>query len=173
MIENRKFHVAENSSYTGWYVAWKKTSNCTRYLHKDLKFHRNTEFSVGGLHERGTAPGYWMTEMEAQIALSKYFLNQQIERGQSMITLSNGVEISEDTIVSALKKAGIAVEPKHIFAAGDVARGRCGVRIIASGSSGLLTSYDLDGATWSTGQKSFEDNSYKYLGKLRDMINLP
>lgn len=29
-----------------------------------------------------------------------------------MIKLSNGVEISEDTVVSALKKAGISVEPK-------------------------------------------------------------
>lgn len=30
-----------------------------------------------------------------------------------MIKLSNGVEISEDTVVSALKKAGIKVEPRE------------------------------------------------------------
>jgi len=30
-----------------------------------------------------------------------------------MIKLSNGVEISEDTVVSALKKCGIEVEPEQ------------------------------------------------------------
>jgi hypothetical protein len=33
-------------------------------------------------------------------------------RGLKMIKLSTGVEISEDTVISALKKAGISVEPK-------------------------------------------------------------
>lgn len=42
----------------------------------------------------------------------------------SMIKLSSGVEISEETVVAALKKVGIETEPskpKHIFEAGDVA----------------------------------------------------
>lgn len=37
-----------------------------------------------------------------------------------MIKLSNGVEVSEETVVNALKKAGITTEPVHIFKPGNI-----------------------------------------------------
>ena len=38
-----------------------------------------------------------------------------------LMKLSNGVELSEETVISALKAKGINVEPRHEFVAGDVA----------------------------------------------------
>jgi len=101
-----------------------------------------------------------------------------------MIKLSSGVELSEDTVVAALKKAGISVEPrrsptasvpKHIFKAGDVAYYggieslgnwrfivSAGGKLYAIGSNGLPTG--------SYSQKDFEYHHYKYAGKQYDLL---
>lgn len=91
-----------------------------------------------------------------------------------MIKLSNGVELSEDTVVSALKKAGINVEPKHIFEAGDVAyvgsmKSPYDWRLIFSFTGSL---YSVNQAGYKQGdgtQGYFERNHYKYVGR---QINL-
>lgn len=90
-----------------------------------------------------------------------------------MIKLSTGVEISEDTVISALKKAGISVEPKHIWCAGDVAyKNRIKIpdnwRLIVS-VNGELLSVNYHGIV---GAKSvyFGLNGYQYAGKQRDLL---
>jgi len=101
----------------------------------------------------------------------------------SMIKLSSGVEISEQTVLSALQSAGIEVKPKHIFESGDVAYyggreskddWRFMVRI-----NGKLYSVNLGGAeaalfnhNLNHSQKYFERNNYKFAGKLRDLIEI-
>jgi hypothetical protein len=93
-----------------------------------------------------------------------------------MIKLSNGVELSEDTVVSALKKAGISVEPKHVFSPGDIAYHsgntttpncwrlitKIGGKLIAIGLNGLPSG--------SYNQKDFEYHGYKYVGKIWDLV---
>lgn len=91
-----------------------------------------------------------------------------------MIKLSNGVEISEDTVVSALKKAGINVEPKHIFETGDVAycEGKIDSdnwRLIVE-IHRILYSVDNAGNYIIQGQAAFETYNYKYIGKLKDLL---
>jgi len=92
-----------------------------------------------------------------------------------MIKLSTGVELSEDTVISALKKAGISVEPKHVFKAGDVAYygGKTHLstewRFIVL-IDGKLCAINRWGSVSSTGQESFEACGYKYVGRLSDMI---
>ena len=89
-----------------------------------------------------------------------------------MIKLSNGVEISEDTVVSALKKSGISVEPKHIFRAGDVAKNYNVTRqwrlIISKG--GTLYAVDELGVICGSGQRYFEDFNYKFVGRQKDLL---
>lgn len=91
-----------------------------------------------------------------------------------MIKLSNGVEVSEDTVVSALKKAGISVEPKHVFEAGDVAISDTydEVRIIVKGGDGTLNAVNINGYWMSRGQSSFESFNYRYIGKLIDLLKV-
>ena len=91
----------------------------------------------------------------------------------SLIKLSNGVEISEDTIVAALEKAGIETkppEPKHIFEAGDVAiteyaEWRFIVRV-----DGKTYSVNKNGLRCSTGQKDFDYYGYKFVGRLKNLL---
>lgn len=91
-----------------------------------------------------------------------------------MIKLSNGVELSEDTVVSALKKAGINVEPKRVFKYGDVvAAGMTGIRIIINTYAGVLIAVDKHGVQRGNDADKdgrFRDCGYKYVGRLSDMI---
>lgn len=91
-----------------------------------------------------------------------------------MITLSNGVELSESTVVSALKKAGISVEPKpkkHIFKAGDVARNEDGEWRLIVRVCGTLYGIDKRGLRQGSGQGHFEALGYKYVCKLSDTVS--
>lgn len=111
----------------------------------------------------------WMLQVNYADFERKIMVNYL--RELKMITLSNGVEISEDTVVSALKKAGINVEPKHIFKTGDVAESEYGGwRLIVKIDSELV-SIDESGYEQSKNQAQFEDNGYKYVGKLIDLVN--
>lgn len=91
-----------------------------------------------------------------------------------MIKLSNGVEISENTVVSALKKAGISVEPKpkkHIFSAGDMAKNDMGLWRLIVRISGKNYSVDRYGTYQGQGQGHFEALDYKYVGKLSNTVS--
>ena len=91
----------------------------------------------------------------------------------SMIKLGNGVEISEDTVVAALKKAGIETKPpesKHIFGAGDVAKNEDGEWRFIVYVNGKLYSVDRGGYSLSEGQKSFERWGYQFVGKLKNLL---
>jgi len=119
-------------------------------------------------------------KIEAKLMLDTYeqyqFYNKLfggLKMNKTMITLSTGVEISEETVISALKKAGISVEPKHIWKAGDVAyrRGiqnlnnwRLIVRI-----NGELLSINHCGAV-RTNSKYFDIYDYKYAGRQSDLL---
>jgi hypothetical protein len=95
----------------------------------------------------------------------------------SLIKLSNGVEISEETVVAALEKAGIETKPKpeHIFEAGDVAYvdGVCepgNWRLIAS-IAGKLKSVNQCGWIQGDGtQQYFKNNHYQYYDKQRNLL---
>ena len=95
----------------------------------------------------------------------------------SMIKLSTGVELSEDTVVSALKKVGINVEPEHIFKAGDVAETKWSEdteRIIVHTYDGNLIAVDTDGHQRGNDKDNdgrFRDCHYKYIGRLSDMLS--
>ena len=94
-----------------------------------------------------------------------------------MIRLSNGVELSEDTVISALKKAGISVEPKHVFKAGDVAKTNWSgdtERIIINTHGGNLIAVDTHGnqrGSDKDGDGRFRDCRYEYVGRLSDMLS--
>lgn len=97
-----------------------------------------------------------------------------------MIKLSNGVELSENTIVAALEKAGINVEPvkpKHIFKPGDVAKRDNLWRLIIS-FKGTLYAVDKYGTVQGVnnldseqGQAHFEKYDYKYIGRQSDLLD--
>jgi len=92
-----------------------------------------------------------------------------------MIKLSNGVELSEDTVVSALKKSGIKVEPEHIFRHGEIVENRYGDKRILVRVNGKLQSIDKNGYCMGDeqngiDQKHCQDYGYKCIGKLKDMI---
>jgi hypothetical protein len=95
-----------------------------------------------------------------------------------MITLSNGVELSEETVVAALKSQGIDVEPKpkkHQFRVGDVAYHsgvKCPInwRLIVN-LNGKLTSVGSRGYnSGSRGQKDFERHNYKFVGRQENLL---
>lgn len=93
-----------------------------------------------------------------------------------MIRLSNGVEISEDTVINALEKAGINTTPKHIFRAGDVAyiygsRYPGDWRLIISINGKLKSTNRLGWIQGDGSQKYFENNAYKYAGRQQDLLN--
>ena len=97
-------------------------------------------------------------------------------KGIKMIKLSTGVEVSEETVISALKKAGISVEPKHIFRAGDVAIPGTSTdwRFIIN-VGGHLRSVNKNGFEQGVyepgkGQEHFEKYNYKYVGRQSDLI---
>lgn len=92
----------------------------------------------------------------------------------SLIKLSNGIEISEDTIMSALKKVGIGTnlpEPtKYIFRAGDIAKNKHGKWRLIVSVGGILLSVDEDGRELLTsGQEKFEHYGYQFIGRLKDL----
>lgn len=96
-------------------------------------------------------------------------------KGLKMIRLSNGVEISEATVVSALKKAGINIEPKHIFKAGDIAKTPHGdwrfiVRIGANLHAINRNGCELGAYAPEEGQEHFEKFNYKYAGRQSDLL---
>lgn len=112
----------------------------------------------------------WILQMnfaEIEIKMIANYL-----KGLKMIKLSTGVEISEDTVVSALKKAGISVEPKHVFEAGDVAvnEGEADIWRFIIRIDGRLCGVDRHGFNNGKGQKYFEAHNYKFVGKLSDTI---
>jgi len=178
----------------GWYIRRKNKGYSAKFLHKDFTWHCATGYCSDYKYS-GEAPGYYPTQAIAQAYLDEYLrreshkiknlaiaygmgktrLEQLLRKEQKMMKLSNGVEISEDTVVSALKKVGINVEPskpKHIFKAGDMAKSgnfSNSKRIILL-ISGLLRSFDLDGYPQSTGQNQFESCGYEFIGKLTDFI---
>lgn len=96
-------------------------------------------------------------------------------RRLKMIKLSTGVEISENTVINALQKAGISVElPKHIFQAGDVAKANGEWRFIVKFED-VLYSVDkygnqLRGITTKSGQDHFVTYNYKYVGRQSDLL---
>ncbi len=96
----------------------------------------------------------------------------------SLIKLSNGVEISEETVVAALEKAGIEAhlpepkKPKHIFEAGDVAKNEYGeIRIIIK-KNWKVYSFGLAGEYQNTNQCGFERLGYQYIGRLEDLLKI-
>lgn len=88
-----------------------------------------------------------------------------------MFKLSNGVEISEETVISALKKSGICVEPKHVWAPGDVAyvdgdaNYPVSWRLIISINGELKAANQLGWVQGDGSQKYFERNGYKFVGR--------
>ena len=90
----------------------------------------------------------------------------------SLIKLpSSGVEISEDTILSLMRNAGIKTEPpKHIFKKGDVAKTTFGTWRIIISYNGLLYSVDENGDVLVRGQDKFEEIGYEYVGRLKEMV---
>lgn len=107
----------------------------------------------------------------------KYQYFNKLFRRTKMIKLSNGVEISEDTVVAALKAAGINIEPvkpEHIFEVGDVANTPDGgwrfivlidSKLIAVNQNGIVQGSGSNG-----GQNHFEAFNYKFVGKQSDLL---
>lgn len=94
-----------------------------------------------------------------------------------MIRLSTGVELSEDTVVSALKKAGIRVEPKHVFEAGDVAynssiKDLYSWRLIFRCNGGLYSINQAGTKQGDGSQEYFEHNHYRYVGRQKDLLRI-
>jgi hypothetical protein len=95
----------------------------------------------------------------------------------SLIKLSNGVEISEETVVIALEKAGIETKSKHIFEAGDVAY-IDGINIpsdwrLIISVEGRLRSVNQNGYVQGNGtQQYFENNHYQYYDRQEDLLKL-
>lgn len=93
-----------------------------------------------------------------------------------MIRLSNGVEISEDTVINALEEAGISTTPKHIFEAGDVAyiyenNNSVNWRLIISIHRKLKSVNQFGWIQGDGSQEYFKNNHYKYAGKQKDLLN--
>lgn len=83
----------------------------------------------------------------------------------SMIKLSTGVEISEDTIISALKKAGINTEPPEPKF-GDFVKYRGGdVRIWLYDRTGKLCAFDNIG-------RIVGSHSYDYIPTGKSIFDL-
>ena len=96
-------------------------------------------------------------------------------KGQNMIKLSTGIEVSEETVISALKKVGINVEPKHVFAKGDIAqvfgnKSPGGWRLIISHGSGLRSVNQCGFIQGDGTQEYFEYNGYKFVGRQKDLL---
>ena len=84
----------------------------------------------------------------------------------SNIITIKGKEISEDTIVEALKKHCGFTEDEPLKA-GDVVRGAFGVRIITRCDTGRLAAYDLTGE-FQMGESTL-DSSYIKIGTLSEL----
>lgn len=100
-------------------------------------------------------------------------------KGQNMIKLSTGVEVSEETVISALKKAGISVESKYVFKAGDVAYNEINGKSHSSDDwrfivniDGKLCSICAPGTLQGWEQKYFERNNYVYAGRQSDLLSV-
>ena len=96
-------------------------------------------------------------------------------KGMKMIKLSNGVEISEDTVISALKKAGINVEPKHVWEAGDVAyiygdKSPSCWRLIVLINGKLYSINQLGYKQGNGTQEYFGRSGYKFVGKQKNIL---
>lgn len=109
-------------------------------------------------------------EMEtAKILESLFFKEIKMSK---MITIK-GKDVSEDTIVEALKKHCGFVDELPL-AAGDIVRNINGLRILVEnqGNDNLLTSYGLDGA-WQAGADAdgFHNCKYVKVGTLTDMLS--
>lgn len=105
----------------------------------------------------------------------KYQYFNKLFRRTKMIKLSTGVEISEETVVSALKAAGINIEPKHIFAAGDVAqvfgnKSPGSWRLIVLIDSKLYSINQLGSKQGDGTQEYFGYNGYKFVGRQQDLL---
>jgi hypothetical protein len=169
----------------GWYIRRKVGDpKWAEFLHKDFTWYGITGWT-GDCEYTGSAPGYYPTQAIAQAYLDEYLSRNQIKGEQKMnkygknrvFELSNGVEISEDTVINALKKAGISVEPPkpyYVFKAGDVAyygsdRVSSNWRFIVKIKDDL---YGINqcGVSCSIGQSDFEECNYRYAGRLANLL---
>ena len=80
-----------------------------------------------------------------------------------------GQQISEDTVVEALRKH-CGFQEKYQFKAGDVAKCRSKALRIICRVDGKLHSFGLDGSLMCSGQTDFELFSYEKIGELKDLI---
>jgi len=80
-----------------------------------------------------------------------------------------GQQISEDTVVEALRKH-CGFQEKYQFKAGDVAKCRGKALRIICRVDGKLHSLALDGSLMSSGQTAFEFYDYEKIGELKDFI---
>lgn len=88
-----------------------------------------------------------------------------------MIKLSNGIEISEETVINALEKVGIkTAEPPYIFKAGDVAKNSNGYWRFIITYHGVLYSVNTFGGVCGNSQQYFEENGYEYVDRQEDII---
>jgi len=86
---------------------------------------------------------------------------------------TSGREISEDTIVEALKNLCVFDENKYEFKPGDVAISETWnreIRIIVIDAN-TLKSFSDNGRYMSDGQVGFEKHKYTYVGRISDFIN--
>jgi len=84
-----------------------------------------------------------------------------------------GREISEETVIEALKKHCNFEEKfkeKYIFQAGDIAVNCNKEKRIIVGTCGRLVSIDANGNEQSKSQQSFESWGYEKIGKLKDLL---
>lgn len=85
-----------------------------------------------------------------------------------MIRFSNGVELSEKSVIEGLKKAGIEV--KSQFKAGDIADYYGELRIIVRETDGTLRSFSERGIPCNAGQEEFKRCGYKKVCIIEDLF---
>lgn len=95
----------------------------------------------------------------------------EAERKNNMINI-DGVELSEDTVRNALKKAGISLEKKHEWKAGDMAFLDGDFRLIGC-TNYRWFSLCQNGNTRTHNKPNtnhFDNFEYKYIGRFEDMV---
>ena len=92
-----------------------------------------------------------------------------------MIRLSNGNDVSQETVDAAMEEYTLRHPEKYIFQAGDVVeKPDCGKRLIIDVDGKLRSVYANDGFVISIenvdGQKDFEICKYRKIGVLSEYI---
>ena len=77
----------------------------------------------------------------------------------------DGVEVSEDTIRSALKRAGVSLAKPYQFQAGDIVLSGQGVRVIIPKGNDLIA-IDSECDTMAKGQEQFRSIGYEKIGTI-------